>query len=124
MAVKAGIGIVRMRPAVGVNAAQAIAVALAKQGHPARRDQQLECIVGDQHVARHAGRKAVIDDRERPARLFFRVHMFDLLGNLRIPRRRIRALLSDLIADDRRPNAAEVRQLGERLPIAQAWAED
>jgi len=51
-------------------------------------------------------------------RFFFRVHMIDLLPDLRRPRRPIGLLLGDLIADDGRPRPpAPVRQLGERLPV-------
>ncbi len=119
VAMKTGVRISRMRPPVGVDAAQPVAVALAEQRHASRRDQQLEGIVGDQHVARHAGRKAMIDDGKWPSGFLFFVHVLDLFGNLRRPRRRVGLLLRDLIADDRSPNAAEVRQPGERLPITQ-----
>src|SRR5882672_3478400 len=117
MAMKARVGIGRMRAAIGIDAPQPIAIALAEYRDPARREQNFEGIVSDEHPARHAGRETVIDDGEGAAGRFFRVHVIDLLRNLGRPRGPIGLLLGDLIADDRRPDSTPVRQLGKRLPV-------
>ena len=114
---KAGIGIGRMRPAIRVDAAQPIAVALAQYRDAAGREQNFEGVVGNEHPARHAGRETMIDDGEGTSSVLFRVHVVDLLRSLRFPGRPIALLLRDLIADHRRPNAAPIRELGECLPI-------
>ena len=109
VAMEAGIRILRMRPAVGIDAAHPIAVALAQQRDPSRRQQYFERVVRDEHVTRHTGRETVVDHRERSTGFFLRVHVLDLLGDLGLPGRRIGALLRDLIADQRRPHPAQVR---------------
>ena len=109
-----------MGAAVGVNAPQPITVALTQQGDAARGHQEFEGIVGDQHVARHAGGKAVIDDGEGASRVFFRFQVSDLLGDGRRPGRLVAGLLPKLILHIRHPDTAQVRQLGERLPVLES----
>jgi hypothetical protein len=64
MAVERRFGIVGMRTAVGVDAAQPVAVGFAEHRHASGREQDLHRVVGDQHPGRMSLRG---NNRRRPA---------------------------------------------------------
>ncbi len=116
VAVEGQVGIVRMAAAVGVDAAQAIAVHLAQQGDAAGGVQHLKGVAGDQHQAGHALRQAVQIEVVRVARLVVGVHPGGDARGVRRPRRRRLGELRHLVGQVGGPDAAPVRQLGQGRP--------
>src|SRR5216684_7140065 len=113
MAVESRVWRFRMRPTVGVDAAQPIAVRFTEHGHAAGGEQNFHGVVCDQHPRWMRLRETSIENEFRATGLLLGPHLFDLLRYLFIPWRRIAARLAVLVGDVRIPYAAPVRQLGE-----------
>ena len=117
MTVEGGVGNCRMAAAIGIDAADAVAVGFAKHGHASRREQDLHGVVGDQHPGRVRFGKAIGKDQRRTAGFFLGEHVFDLLGGNLVPWRRVGFDLLVLIRDLGIPDAAPVRQFADIGPV-------
>ena len=120
MPVNRQIGILGVLPSVGIDAPHSVAVAFAEHRDAPRGYEDLHRVVRDQHPTRHAVRQAVIENQLRSPGAILGEQEVDLRFGRRRPRRLLAAFPAPLVRDVGHPDAAEVRQLGERAPVGRA----
>src|SRR5262249_57692209 len=86
MAMKRWVRRLGMRPTVGVDAAQPVAVGFAEHRHSAGGKQDFHRVVSDQHPGRMRLGEAAVKDQFRTAGLLLGPHLLDFLGYLSFPR--------------------------------------